>query len=761
MLYATPPSLPGEPLIANDNYHGSDTGAMLHAHLPYSIIESRAIEEGEFPLWNRYLHLGNTLIGQGQSMIGDPFHWITIIGRGSAASWDTKFVVARLLFCSGVGCCAWLLTRHLGASLCSTFSAAFLGYFSFRYNHAAQFTLCYSPWLLFAWLFYAAADSRRQALLRGSALLVANWLVFNSGTVKEMSALVIGINFTGLLPLLLPRPRFAFLTIGALWLAGFTALAAPLWLTFLDSLANAFTAYSDARADQIPIWQTIGLADDLFFRQLSPEQLNVLPSANLVVALGVCAGLAAWREWKSCVTAGAMLAVALLCWALSFGVIPAQWVTWIPFVRNIQHIHNVGICVLLVLMLPWSALGWRALIRGLPIWKALGIFSVPVLTYLSIVFARGSGLPLAPWLLPLGLALALGCIGTVLVRRTHGTVLSGWLVLALAIILCLWRHAEYPRNALLPSDHVVNPGKRVELVAITPAVEFVRAKKGEAHRSQGLSGNLLASYPAYVGLETIFGVDALQNRRVRELLTAVFSDKTMASNFPMIKPQSVAGLLPFLRFFNVRYLLASPETRIVPGCSAVFSSDLNVFEVPDYWPRAFATNRAMPCSDTTELVERLGQSSAPFAALEPEDAPISAPLEKTGSPYWLAASSITLQANVTSFTIESPSPCMAVLCEAGRPSEFQALVDGRPTKVVQVNRVYKGVFLTDGGRHHISFRYSPPLWRVSLYLSGFGALLVAILLAFGFRARTSPPFSSDSYQLDAAGVDESVYRRRT
>ena len=35
----------------------------------------------ELPLWNRYVMCGLTLLGQGQSMIGDPLYWVTVCWR--------------------------------------------------------------------------------------------------------------------------------------------------------------------------------------------------------------------------------------------------------------------------------------------------------------------------------------------------------------------------------------------------------------------------------------------------------------------------------------------------------------------------------------------------------------------------------------------------------------------------------------------------------------------------------------------------------
>src|SRR5689334_11188362 len=81
MVYDWPPPLPGmDPARYHlKSQHGSDTGAMMWWGLPVGFIESRSLlEQGRLPLWNRYGHTGDTLIGQANSMLGDPLQLIVI-----------------------------------------------------------------------------------------------------------------------------------------------------------------------------------------------------------------------------------------------------------------------------------------------------------------------------------------------------------------------------------------------------------------------------------------------------------------------------------------------------------------------------------------------------------------------------------------------------------------------------------------------------------------------------------------------------------
>ena len=82
MLYGSLPTLPGNNEYMFTNTMASDTGALLFNHIYYPMIQRDALlKHGEWPLWNRYSLCGEPLLGQGQSMFGDPFNFLTILAR--------------------------------------------------------------------------------------------------------------------------------------------------------------------------------------------------------------------------------------------------------------------------------------------------------------------------------------------------------------------------------------------------------------------------------------------------------------------------------------------------------------------------------------------------------------------------------------------------------------------------------------------------------------------------------------------------------
>ena len=135
MLYDGPPFLPGihDPVL--EDTKGSDTGAMFWQSLPYSFLQSRALMSyHELPLRNRYNSSGTPHLGQGFTMFGDPIHLFVVAAGGASWAWDLKFVLAKMFFCWGIGLAVLFASKHLPTSLLFCFSAALIGFFSYRFT---------------------------------------------------------------------------------------------------------------------------------------------------------------------------------------------------------------------------------------------------------------------------------------------------------------------------------------------------------------------------------------------------------------------------------------------------------------------------------------------------------------------------------------------------------------------------------------------------------------------------------------------------
>ena len=237
--------------------------------VPVGFIESRSLlENGEVPLWNRYSHAGDTLIGQAISMLGDPLQLIVILGRGSAGAWDVKFVVAKFLFCAGFGL---LILRLLGIrplSLIYAALAAYCGAFFYINNHPVFFVFCYAPWILLSALAWLDLRSGRNVCW-GVVWLLANFACFNAGHVEAAVVLIGGLNLAAIAHALAGHRKTADvakvigrMSIGTIFFLGLTA---PMWMSFLAALDGAYSVHSEVRVTQLPLVALPGAFDDLFF----------------------------------------------------------------------------------------------------------------------------------------------------------------------------------------------------------------------------------------------------------------------------------------------------------------------------------------------------------------------------------------------------------------------------------------------------------------------------------------------------------------
>ena len=195
LVYSWWPPLPGmQPAHMDVLQHGSDSQAAMWWGIPAGFIESRSLlEHGELPLWNRYGHAGDTLIGQAISMLGDPLQLIVIFGRGSAGAWDIKYLAAKFLFCVGFGLLILRLLGNRPLSLIYAALAAYCGAFFFINNHMVFFVFAYAPWILLAaieWLDLRTGGSVRWWLV----WMLVNFGCFNAGHVEVGVVLIGGLN---------------------------------------------------------------------------------------------------------------------------------------------------------------------------------------------------------------------------------------------------------------------------------------------------------------------------------------------------------------------------------------------------------------------------------------------------------------------------------------------------------------------------------------------------------------------------------------
>jgi hypothetical protein len=766
-LYDDYPTVPGSPAGPIEDPKASDVGAMLWSHLPYSVMENRAIfHDGELPLWDRWNSCGVPLLGQGQSMIGDPLHWIPILANGAPWAWDAKFVLARFALAFGVGMLVLAAVDRLGLAVLLSASSVFLGFFSYRFNHAACFSLCYAPWILFAWFKIAAAPDWRRAGRWALLLAAANWMELNSGAAKEASMLILGMNFSGGLVALLSGENWAWrvrrLTAGAGGLVVFLLISAPCWLVFLDALRHAFTAYDRPRAYQIQPSLFLGLFDDIFYRETTFAEMHTNPAANFFLLLGVLWALASVRRLASKPLFLGIALSALPPLAMAFGLVPPGLILRLPFIGNISHIDNTFSCVLIILFFPIAAFGFRECRDRMESGEWRGDWLVTLLLGGALALAyfgytqaqtrSGSALmhehnPMAktPFFIGyvtalfLSIALLPVAVRAVFLRRPG--MMAGALIAGLALCIMHFRMGMYLETKF--DAYVMNPEERVDLAARSPAVEFVKAHLPEPARVTGFDGVLTPGFNAVLGLESPGGSDPLENRFYHEM-TAAMRFEILWDWRMVVGKENVVLLRPLYDFLNIRYYLGQPTTppANLPGLRLDGSRDLEVFESPFVWPRAFFTDTLVRYRAISELPPMIWDGDLrPFAAMQMgEEKDLPALPGNLATRRVARASDYRVTTNTITFTVDAPAPGIAVVSEGFEEGNFRATANGKPVDYFRVNHAFKGVYLPKPGRYVIRFSYWPRMLTPALWLSALGMVMLGCAGAVLFaRGKTLTP----------------------
>jgi hypothetical protein len=742
LLYFGGATIPGAPPETPEDSKGADVAAMMWQNLPYSAIEHDALlKDHEWPLWNRYSSGGVPLLGQGLSMLGDPVHLLPLLTNGAAWAWDFKFLIAKTLFALGLGLSAWMLTRQLGIAMLLTLSSAWIGFFAFRFNHPAFFSVCYAPWILLPWLAIGRAQTWRAQWGWAAALILADLMVLASGTAKEPSMLLLCLNATGLLALALSGGGLRRIAVLCWASVLFLLLSAPCWLVFLDALRHSATISDTPNALQLQPGLLIAFFDDIFSQDFTKLEYHTHPSLNFLVLAAMLWLAAAWRRTLANKATLGLALGAVLPLALVFGVVPPAWITAIPFIGNLQHIYNVFGSVLVILFPLLAAAGladccanavsadwlrtWRtALIVGgvialgyvgftqaIPQQEALA-FKINAPLHSRFYLAYAPALLLALSLLPWALRWL----------RTPGARTAGLGLALVCGVVLHFRHGMY--NATKFDDYVMNPKTGVDLVAQSPAVGRVKLRLTEPYRTYGVGYTLSPGYNALLGLEGICGPDALMNREYREFCRAAHLPLDLDWRL-RIDEAALPQLQPVFDSLNLRFYLRDGDGPPPAGFAHVGRADLAIFESKQAWPRAFFTDQMGTYPTAGDYVQMLLAVTADrraFAARQSETPGEPPTAERKVVP----ARGYLLTNNSTEFTIDAPSAGVVVLTESYEEGNFQLTVNGAPAEYFRVNHMHKGLSVPAAGTYRIRFTYQPRLFDLSLWLSAVGALLALV-----------------------------------
>lgn len=743
---------------------GADLGAMIWQNYSMGVAQADSIlNHKDLPLWDRYNWSGVPLLGQGQSMFGDPLHFIAIFGRGSSVAWDVKFLLAKLLFAFVIGLIIYCATGSPYVSVIMAGTVSFIGFFTFRFNHPAFFSFCYSPLILLMWLRIAQARSLRDAMVWLLGLFAANWMQINSGTVKEAYMLCVGMNLTGVLLLIAFDgswySRGVKLLHGGLIGLAFVISSTPIWLTFVNTLDDSFTSSDVPVAYQTIGRYVLGLFDDIFYRQLHASEGFLLPSANFIVLLGCLLSLFYLASRKRSRVTVLLIIAMIGPLAMIFSIVPGSLIVDIPFIGRIGNIHLVFSTVVIVQLVILAGIGLKQFEETLRERGGLAesfFVALCLGALLAVYFGSDAGGPIVlrskladDYMVVITIATALLLLFAVLQSRAgRGSVICSQTMI-ICVGLLLWRHGLHMKTEVEHVDKLVlNPQIRANLLPVSPALDSIRPIRGEAHRIIGFHNNLFPGYNRAQRIEGISGADALQNRYYRELTIAAGLDYSW-SWFIKVTEQNIQQAKAMCDLLNVRYYLALPGTlpAEVGGMRRIRTLDFDVYESDTVWPRAFFTDEVSPYESVNDFVDLLRAGDGrPFAAVragdEPPDLrPVKHSSGQLAGRSIVAGENYILAGNQTTFEISAPGPGLVVLGESYWPNDIEVTVNGVRQPCFQVNGAFRGVAISKAGRYYITFTYWPQNFSLSLILFAV-AICGLVLWWIATRHATRPAGSS-------------------
>jgi hypothetical protein len=317
------------------------------------------------------------------------------------------------------------------------------------------------------------------------------------------------------------------------------------------------------------------------------------------------------------------------------------------------------------------------------------------------------------------------------------------------LVLCglalVWRTGLHA-SAVGFENYVARPTLRTDFHARSPAMQFARGtQRAEPTRAFGLNSNFFPGWTGVYGLEGIHGPDALVNPYVRELVGDLPGVTRIWDWRLFISPEQAGVARPFLDALNVRYYfeLQSDQPLLGKALKLAKLADLDVYESPTVWPRAFFSSQLEVYDQPADFVRTIQHGDGrPFAAIQRDDVAATSALaalpRELANRVIVPATNYALTENTSAFDVRATGPGVVVLTETFWPGDFRAELNGRRTPVLRVNHAFKGVVIESAGDYHVIFRYVPRKFPHRLILCGVGAGLLALSLILALRPGRRP-----------------------
>jgi hypothetical protein len=743
--YGAPPFAAGYQGRPAPLYPEVDAGAEAWFVHPLAYHERRALGEGTLPFWNRHNGLGWPMLSDGQVALFSPLHWIELINPDWPVLWDLHHLLLRFL--AALFTC-YLLSR-LGASppiaALGAPIAAIHGSFTAMVARADLNACALMPVLLYCVVRLREERDARSTFALGTAL----YLVLTVGHPQPAAAVLLPSALIAAGLAVWPRGEGPLRYLALAAIASLLALliSAPYWLPFLGNVQRSWTIHPPGLGSQSAPpgralqWLVPGIfarsGRTAFLDAPATAQTFLGGAAGTLAVLGVVAVFALPAARRRAV----WLAVPLLFALKIFGFAPLQWMGRLPLLEQMWFsyfgfavLYLLALCGLLALQdLVRTAAGPRLLVLRITAILVIGALVLsPAYEPPPWVFGG-----LSRYLLPLVAIYSSIALVTLLLAYfsagPRGPVSIAALGVLLLVELTSYRYRLSDRG---------NP------TAAAPFVRWLqeRQRSSPPFRVMGLGDWLNPNYSSAFGLDDVRLCDALMPPEQVQFIHRYLQSKLLFGWFLHASPQSEGFRIPagMLNLMNVRYLIGFPsgiEDYIARNRVAYSDAAMSggvIVENQGAWPRIFAVQQPHLEASREAALERLGSldASAPFAVVA-DDFPRERWSELCGAgcggrPLRQQVSDIRYGINDLSFRAAVDGPAVLVVSDT-LAAGWRASVDGAEQPIFRANYLFRGILL-GAGDHEIRFSFSPPGWRLSLWLAGIG-LLACVALGAGAALR--------------------------
>jgi len=754
-------------------------------HYPLKMLVTEAYAQGEWPLWNPYIQMGQPLLANPNSMAVYPGQLLF-----QFLPFETAFELHFVVHCILAGMGAFCLARILGFSLQAAFLSAVVYNFSGPTLSAVNLfnilpVVAFLPWLTTALIWLVSRPSVARGCL--TALLLGSFFLL----LEPLSTLATSV--------------FVFVIVGAfVWQSGQVRFS---WVRLLViAVTVLLTAISIAAIQIVPTLELVefsgrkgGLSlSEATFWSLHPVQVlqtlcprilgeyfrleapvpwpaqffndrePYLLSSYVGGMILFLAGFGAWqsrRDWKTRSLVVAMVVSILLALGLHTPLY-SKLFEWIPVFRYgrfpIKFLFATNLCLALLAGAGWASLqssedttrrrfGRRAValllalsavlaaFYGESVWRLLG--AAPTVAG-EFQWSRGSEpVRVGATLIFSGLRhihLHLGICLAFLLLNSWSTVRPNVLGVAvmLVVLLDLWS-----------ANLWINPPGDSTLYETAPIAQYLqeREKSDGPFRIYRFEPSRLSDHPSIrYETDSVIWISLYRKLTLFPFLAA--KDHIAYSLFPSVdrletpfvqqltreleKITLLRERLDLLSSLNVRYIvspveLANEKLSLEALYQVNSDQPLRLYALEGFARRAFVVSKLPGQAEAGSPPE------APFS----KEGGRSQLTFQVGEPLKGASAKVSrYSSGNVDLEVESPETALLVLIDNNFPG-WVARVNAETRPIQAVYPACRAVAVP-AGRHRVTFSYEPPGFRRGLIISAAALLLVLTALGICVIAQT-------------------------